>query len=48
MTLGRITNNEMVLSDYGEIIHTEWLTSFEIRNDIELQRIRQYIKKQSN
>ena len=32
--LGRIVNGEMILSDYGKIIETEWLKSFEIRNEL--------------
>ena len=32
--LGYILNNEMILSDFGKIIETEWLKSFEIRNEL--------------
>jgi len=32
--LGNIVNGEMVLSDFGKIIETEWLKSFDIRNEL--------------
>jgi len=32
--LGEIKNSEMILSDYGKIIETEWLKSFDIRNEL--------------
>ncbi|MFA5432597.1 MAG: transposase [Candidatus Paceibacterota bacterium] len=32
--LGNIVNGEMILSDIGKIIETEWLKSFEIRNEL--------------
>ncbi|MDQ5929410.1 MAG: REP-associated tyrosine transposase [Bacteroidota bacterium] len=32
--LGRIENNEMLLSDFGKIVLTEWMKSFEIRNEL--------------
>jgi putative transposase len=34
LNLGRIVNGEMILSDYGKIIETEWLKSFDIRNEL--------------
>jgi REP element-mobilizing transposase RayT len=32
--LGHIANGEMYLSDFGEIVHTEWLKSFDIREEL--------------
>ena len=32
--LGNIVNSEMILSDFGKIIETEWLKSFDIRNEL--------------
>ena len=32
--LGKIVNGKTVLSDFGEIIKTEWNKSFEIRNEL--------------
>lgn len=32
--LGKIENDVMILSDFGKIIETEWLKSFEIRNEL--------------
>ena len=32
--LGKIENNEMLFSDYGKIVKTEWQKSFEIRNEL--------------
>lgn len=34
--LGRIENGDMILSDWGKIIHDEWLKSFEIRKELYL------------
>ena len=32
--LGNIENDEMILSCYGKIVESEWLKSFEIRNEL--------------
>jgi len=32
--LGHIENEKMVLSDFGKIVESEWLKSFEIRNEL--------------
>jgi REP element-mobilizing transposase RayT len=32
--LGEIVNNEMVLSDFGRIVKTEWEKSFDLRNEL--------------
>ncbi len=32
--LGTIVNNEMILSDFGKIVEREWLSSFEIREEL--------------
>jgi putative transposase len=32
--LGKIENNEMILSDFGNIIETEWYKSFDIRKEL--------------
>ncbi|MDZ7899853.1 MAG: transposase [Arcicella sp.] len=32
--LGEIINNEMILSDFGKIVETEWFKSFEIRREL--------------
>jgi putative transposase len=32
--LGKIVNNEMILSDFGKIVEREWFKSFEIRNEL--------------
>jgi putative transposase len=32
--LGEIENNEMILSDFGKIVETEWFKSFEIRKEL--------------
>ncbi len=32
--LGEIVDGEMILSDFGKIVETEWLKSFEIRNEL--------------
>ena len=32
--MGKIVNNGMVLSDFGKIIESEWLKSFEIRDEL--------------
>ena len=33
--LGKIENNEMILSDFGKIAKNEWYKSFEIRHHVE-------------
>jgi putative transposase len=32
--LGKIVNNEMILSDFGNIVETEWFKSFDIRKEL--------------
>ena len=32
--LGKIVNNEMILSDFGNIVETEWHKSFDIRKEL--------------
>ena len=32
--LGKIENNEMILSDFGNIVNTEWHKSFDIRKEL--------------
>lgn len=32
--LGKIIEDEMILSDFGSIVHDEWLKSFEIRQEL--------------
>ena len=32
--LGKIVNGKMILSDFGKIIKTEWLESFDIRHEL--------------
>ena len=32
--LGKIENGEMILSDFGKIVETEWFKSFEIRKEL--------------
>ena len=32
--LGQIVNKKMILSDFGEIVKTEWLKSFDIRKEL--------------
>jgi hypothetical protein len=32
--LGKIINNDVVLSDYGKIVEYEWYKSFEIRDEL--------------
>ncbi|MBP6398850.1 MAG: hypothetical protein KA340_13280, partial [Saprospiraceae bacterium] len=32
--LGQIQNKKMILSDFGEIVKTEWLKSFDIRKEL--------------
>ena len=34
--LGKIIEDEMILSDFGSIVHDEWLKSFEIRQELYL------------
>ncbi len=36
--LGEIVNDNMILSDFGKIVETEWYTSFEIRNELILHQ----------
>ena len=33
---GYISNGEVFLNEYGKIVQIEWLKSFEIRDEIEL------------
>lgn len=32
--LGKINNGKIIFSDFGKIVHDEWLKSFEIRNEL--------------
>jgi REP element-mobilizing transposase RayT len=32
--LGKVVNNEMILSDFGNIVETEWFKSFDIRKEL--------------
>jgi putative transposase len=32
--LGKIANNEMILTDFGNIVETEWFKSFDIRKEL--------------
>lgn len=32
--LGQVIQEEMILSDFGKIVNTEWLKSFELRNEL--------------
>jgi hypothetical protein len=40
---GEVHNGEMELNPFGRIVKDEWLATAQIRNNVELQHIRQYI-----